>query len=60
MLTEIGIDAAMWRDLVWQWQKYFGRASCIGSSASLSGDAEKNGKHFHRGQRAVADCFVGA
>jgi hypothetical protein len=60
ILTQIGIDATMWRDLVWHWQKFFGKASCIGSSASLSSDAEKQGKHFYRGQRAASACFVGS
>lgn len=58
-LTAIGIDASMWRDLVWNWQKYFGKTSCVGSPTSMTDDAQKQGKHFHRGQRSAASCFVG-
>jgi hypothetical protein len=59
-LARLGIDAAMWRDLVWHWQKFFGKASCVGRPSSLSGDAEKLGKRYHRGQRLAAACFVEA
>jgi hypothetical protein len=58
-LTQLGIDAAMWRDLVWNWQRYFGKSSCVGSPSSMTNDAQKHGKCFHRGQRAAASCFVG-
>ena len=59
VLTELGIDASMWRDLVWNWQRYFGRSSCAGSPDSMQNDAERTGRHWHPGQRAVAACFVG-
>ena len=57
-LTAIGIDLSMWRDLVWNWQKYFGKTTCIGRPDSMKDDAEKSGKHWHRGQAMAASCFV--
>jgi hypothetical protein len=57
-LTEIGIDASMWQDLVWNWQKYFGKTTCIGRPDSMKTDAEKSGKRWHRGQAVAAACFV--
>jgi hypothetical protein len=59
-LTSLGIEASMWRDLVWNFKRYFGRASCAGSPDSMASDATRNGKRFHRGQRQAAACFVGA
>ncbi|EKK00381.1 protein containing DUF1568 [Rhodopirellula baltica SH28] len=56
-LSEIGIEASMWRDLVWDWQKYFGKTSCIGRPDSLKADAERTGRHHHRGQVQAAGCF---
>ena len=58
-LTKLGIDASMWADLVWKWQKYFGRASCVGSPEAMKEDAANHGKPYHRGQAAVAGCFAG-
>ena len=57
-LTELGIDASMWRDLVWHWQRYFGKSSCVGSPESMKADAENLGHHWHRGQASVAECFA--
>ena len=59
ILTELGIDASMWRDLVWNWQRYFGSSTCAGSPESMRPDAEQSGKHWHRGQATAAGCFVG-
>jgi hypothetical protein len=59
-LASLGIEASMWRDLVWNFKRYFGRASCAGSPDSMAADAARSGKRFHRGQRQAADCFVGA
>ena len=56
-LKEIGVDAAMWRDLVWNWQKYFGNTTCVGRPESMKADAERTGKRWHRGQASVASCF---
>lgn len=57
-LTSLGIEATMWRDLVWNFKRYFGRASCAGRPESMAGDAQRTGKRFHRGQRQVRECFV--
>lgn len=43
VLASLGIDAAMWRELVWYFNKYFGRGSCAGSSAAMAADAQRNG-----------------
>ncbi len=59
-LAALGIEASMWRDLVWNFKRYFGRASCAGSPDSMAADAARSGKRFHRGQRQAAECFVGA
>ena len=58
-LTSLGIEASMWRDLVWNFKRYFGRASCAGSPNSMAVDASRHGKRFHRGQRQAAECFLG-
>ena len=59
ILTKIGIDASMWRDLVWNYKRYFGRSSCAGSPSSLASDAERHRKHWHHGQRKASVCFTG-
>jgi hypothetical protein len=58
-LISLGIEASMWRDLVWNFKRYFGRASCAGSPDSMAADAARTGKRFHRGQRQVSECFAG-
>lgn len=57
VLTELGIDVSMWRDLVWNWQKYFGKTSCVGRPESIKQHAQQTGRHHHRGQASVAACF---
>ena len=58
VLTSLGIDASMWRDLVWNWQRYFGSAGCIGSPSSMKSHAEQSGHQHHRGQASAACCFT--
>ena len=58
LLGSIGIDASMWRELVWNWQRYFGRCSCVGRPESMRAEAERTGHRFHRGQASAADCFA--
>lgn len=58
ILSKLGIEAGMWRDLVWHFQRYFGRGSCAGSPQSLATDAARLGKRWHRGQRRARQCFV--
>ena len=57
-LTSLGIESTMWRDLVWNFKRYFGCASCAGSPESMAVDAQRTGKRFHRGQRQVRECFA--
>ena len=57
-LADIGIDATMWRDLVWNWQKYFGKSACVGRPEAMKEHAEQTGRHHHRGQVSVAQCFA--
>ena len=57
-LGELGIDASMWRDLVWEWQKYFGKSVCIGRPESIREHAEQTGRHHYRGQASCKACFA--
>jgi REP element-mobilizing transposase RayT len=57
ILGQLGINAAMWRDLVWDWQKYFGKTACIGRPDSIREHAEQSGLHHHHGQASVKPCF---
>ena len=57
LLCELGIDATMWRDLVWNWQKYFGKSACVGRPDSLRDHAAKTGRKHYRGQASVKACF---
>ncbi len=56
-LTSLGIEASMWRGLVWNFKRYFGRASCAGSPESMAADAAHTGKRFHRCQGQVFGVF---
>ncbi len=58
LLASLGIDASMWRDLVWHCKSNFGKSTCVGSPASMAADAKRSGKRWHRGQRSAASCFV--
>ena len=60
ILGRIGIDASMWRDLVWNFKKYFGRSSCAGSPQAMATNALQSGRRWRRGQRQVAACFAGS
>jgi hypothetical protein len=54
-LIACGVVPEMLSDLVWNFKKYFSR--CVGGTESMSGDAERIGKRWHRGQRRAAACF---
>lgn len=58
VLTKVGIDVSMWRELVWDWQKYFGKNSCIGRPESVREHAATSGRHHYRGQASTAGCFA--
>lgn len=57
ILSRLGIAAEMWRDLVWNFKRYFGKSTCAGSPDSMAADAERHGKHHHWGQRHASACF---
>jgi hypothetical protein len=57
-LSRLGISGSMWRDLVWNFKRYFGRSGCAGSPQSLSAEAAKHDKSWYSGQRQVRTCFV--
>ncbi|MCD0461669.1 hypothetical protein [Roseiconus lacunae] len=56
-LRKVGIDAPLWRDLVWNWPRYFGQTSCVGSPEAMKEHAETVGRRHHRGQALAAHCF---
>lgn len=60
LLASQGIDVTMWRDLVWNFKKYFGRSSCTGSPQAMAEDAARHGRAWHRGQRTARAFFVAA
>jgi hypothetical protein len=60
VLSSLGIEATMWRDLVWEFKRYFGKSSCAGSPEAMAADAARTGKSFHRGQRQSRACFAAA
>ena len=49
LLVSIGIDASMSRNLMWNWQRYFGRSSCVGRPVSMRHYAQRTGHRYHRG-----------
>ena len=57
-LNAIGIDAGMWRDLVWNYKRYFGGSICVGRPESVRQHAEQTGRKWHRGQAHSAICFA--
>jgi hypothetical protein len=58
VLKRLGISGSMWRDLVWNFKRYFGRSSCAGSPQAMAATAAKNSKSWISGQRQVQACFV--
>lgn len=59
-LTLLGLDAAQWRNLVWDFKRYFGRSSCAGSPKAMADNAQCCGRSWHHGQRLAAACFIAA
>ena len=51
VLNGLGIDGEMWRDVVWNFKKYFGQSSCAGREEAMADHAQQQGKRWHRGQR---------
>jgi hypothetical protein len=58
VLKRLGISGSMWRDLVWNFKRYFGRSSCAGSPQAMAAAAAKNSKSWISGQRQVQACFA--
>ena len=58
-LSRLGIDVSLWRDLVWNFKRYFGSSSCAGAPRSMSEHARSTGHRWARGQAAARACFVG-
>ena len=58
VLAKVGIDISMWRDLVWNFKKYFGRSGCAGSPSTLESQADRQERAWYSGQRGAAGCFV--
>jgi hypothetical protein len=59
ILQRLGIDAGMWVDLSVGYMKYYGHGRAAGSPRSMKATAESQNLKFVRGQRAVAECFIG-
>jgi len=57
-LSGLGIESSMWRDLVWNFKRHFGRSSRAGSPEAMSEDAAKNQKAWYPGQRRARACFT--
>jgi hypothetical protein len=57
LVSRLGIDLSMFRDLVWQFQRYFGTSCCAGSPSSMMQFAETTGRCWSRGQRSIRECF---
>jgi len=58
ILDRLGIAGEMWRDLVWNFKRYFGRSSAAGSPQSLKDSAAKRNRQFAHGQKLVRKCFT--
>jgi REP element-mobilizing transposase RayT len=59
-LATLGIEASMWGDLVWNFKRYFGRASCAGRPETMAAEAERKGKRCYHGQKLARECFAAA
>ncbi|MEP3478178.1 MAG: hypothetical protein ABJZ55_02915 [Fuerstiella sp.] len=58
VLSKHGIESSMFKDLVWNWRRYFGRSTCAGKSENMKSHAEQQGRQYHSGQRQAAKVFV--
>ncbi|MCO8121559.1 hypothetical protein NHH03_07415 [Stieleria sp. TO1_6] len=58
ILTRLGIDLSMWRDLVWNFKRYFGKSCCAGSPNGMASFAKSTGRRWAKGHRTVSECFV--
>ena len=58
LVSKLGIDLAMWRDLVWNFKRYFGQSCCAGSPESMSQHAHETDRQWVKGQAAIRACFT--
>lgn len=58
LLKQEGIEPSMWKDLVWNWRRYFGRSTCVGGSEAMKSHAEQSGRRYHPGQKLIRQCFT--
>lgn len=58
LLSRLGFDLSMWRELVWNYKRYFGSSCIAGSPESTREFARRRGRHWVRGQRSVANFFL--
>ncbi|QDV23041.1 hypothetical protein [Aureliella helgolandensis] len=57
-LASTGIEVSMWRDLVWDYKRYFGRSTCAGRPSTMSADARRHNRRCHHGQQKASECFL--
>jgi REP element-mobilizing transposase RayT len=58
ILSTLGIEASMWRDLVWNFKKYFGRSGSAGSPTAMAADAARHNRSWYQGHRQARACFA--
>ena len=58
LLTRLGLDHAMWCDLVWKFQKYFGKNGFAGSPTEMKEQAIVNNKAYLHGQHQAQLCYL--
>jgi REP element-mobilizing transposase RayT len=58
ILDRLGIESSMWRDLVWNYRKYFGRSRACGHPKHLRAEADRQHKRYLHGQHLSAACFA--
>lgn len=58
LLAKQGIEPSLWKDLIWNWRRYFGRSTCAGRSENMKTHAEHRGRHHVSGQRQAARVFT--
>lgn len=60
LLNSMGIAPEMWRDLVWNFRRYFGRSAVAGRPESQAADAQRRGRRNHAGQAQLTKLFAPA
>ncbi len=59
IVAAVGIDLGMWRELVWNFKRYFGHSRYAGSPQSMASQAASQNRRWAKGQAAVRVCFQG-